>query len=627
MTSPLARIPTHTCPNVEEIMNFGDLSNDFFLTDKDKNKIPVPGSVQLLLEMNSSIVEDGTVMYAKQPKFEEIAHRVIRYLTWDAGIALNSLTAVFGDMVEQDQARGGSATCFLEVMHDASYLTCFGFLWAPGSLAPVPDPFSPISFTALVEWLCSPPPMKGPVNCLHMFTLLFDAVGFSQVYKLMEDNLCCWICLDIISVGSEESAVPSDPTIIVLLEEMGTTDLCKGSFQRGIYTVEMDVMKGKMHSLLKSLGKLFGLSTVPKFPQVVMAAIKFPFSSFSHNPLVGSTSQNPTLKPGPNSSVFISSSISDVDEILGGGLCLESLIITLKGFKFFFGTLPNPMLSQDNKPHDRVEQEKGLRIAWQYKTYFKEGEQTSDNRNNKLEYCNDCDLRKTWERHILTRKPIECVIMEDSTIDSHKQLDYEYVPNDTLHHVMDWVARIKYSVGAIHGLAYLQDDCHPRTTHWDIQSSIIFRANNFEGRVLDFGLAKLALEADSHVSSREMELDSFLVVRELAKQETDNGIFKMLRSDVTRFLTSILIGTIFANIGATALVIEAATKIFGEAGVSAATGVTTVAVLLLPEINPTSIAVPNATEVARLVVRPVLNFSPPPFLAPTFIMRQCYGCS
>ncbi|GMH07204.1 hypothetical protein Nepgr_009044 [Nepenthes gracilis] len=452
-------------------------------------------------------------------------------------------------------------------MHDASYLTCFGFLRAPRSSESVPDPFSPVSYEqgspailqgpremavqpSTNEGTCELVGYNSPVffihniirlpnvkpkihiqdnwrivdffshnpDSLHMFTFLFDVVGYSQAYKFMKDNLCCWICLDIISVGPEESAVPSDHAIVVLLEKIGTTDLCKGSFQRGIYTVELDVMNVKMHSLLKSPGKLFGLSTVPKFPQ------------------------NPALKPGPNSSVFISSSISDVDEILGG---------------------------------------EKFEIAWQYKKYFEEGEQTSDNRNNKLEYCNDCDLRKTWERHILTRKPIECVSMEDSTIDSRKLLDYEYVPNDTLHHVMDWVAR----------------------------------------RVSDFGLAKLALEADAHVSSREMGLDSFLVVRELAEQEADNGIFKMLRSDVTRFLTSILIGTTIANIGATALVIEAATEIFGEAGVSAATGVITVVVLLLLEINPTSIAVPNAIEVARFVVRPVLNFSAPPFPAPTFIMR------
>ncbi|CAI0378908.1 unnamed protein product [Linum tenue] len=95
-------------------------------------------------------------------------------------------------------------------------------------------------------------------------------------------------------------------------------------------------------------------------------------------------------------------------------------------------------------------------------------------------------------------------------------------------------------------------------------------------------------------------------VRELAEKETDDGgVFKLLRKDVTRFLTTILIGTTVVNIAATALVTEAATAIFGEAGVSAATGVMTVAILLLTEITPKSIAVHNATEVARFVVRPV----------------------
>ncbi|KAK2987094.1 hypothetical protein RJ640_004820 [Escallonia rubra] len=117
-------------------------------------------------------------------------------------------------------------------------------------------------------------------------------------------------------------------------------------------------------------------------------------------------------------------------------------------------------------------------------------------------------------------------------------------------------------------------------------------------------------------------------VRELAEKESENGVFKMLRSDVTRFLTTILIGTTVVNIGATALVTDAATAIFGEAGVTAATGLMTISakvhqayacivssyyeggcqmvvILLLTEITPKSIAVHNATEVARFVVRPV----------------------
>lgn len=94
-------------------------------------------------------------------------------------------------------------------------------------------------------------------------------------------------------------------------------------------------------------------------------------------------------------------------------------------------------------------------------------------------------------------------------------------------------------------------------------------------------------------------------VQELAEKEPEDGVFRLLHQDVTRFLTTILIGTTVANIGATALVTEAATALFGEAGISAATGVMTVVILLLTEITPKSIAVHNATEVARFVVRPV----------------------
>ncbi|XP_020203583.2 DUF21 domain-containing protein At1g55930, chloroplastic isoform X2 [Cajanus cajan] len=94
-------------------------------------------------------------------------------------------------------------------------------------------------------------------------------------------------------------------------------------------------------------------------------------------------------------------------------------------------------------------------------------------------------------------------------------------------------------------------------------------------------------------------------VRELAEKESENFVFKLLQKDVTRFLTTILIGTTVVNIGATALVTNTATAAFGEAGVTAATGLMTVAILLLTEITPKSFAVHNATDVARFVVRPV----------------------
>ncbi|WJX84536.1 hypothetical protein P8452_67104 [Trifolium repens] len=93
---------------------------------------------------------------------------------------------------------------------------------------------------------------------------------------------------------------------------------------------------------------------------------------------------------------------------------------------------------------------------------------------------------------------------------SSRLLIYDYVAlgslDDLLHanterQPLNWNDRLKITLGSARGLAYLHHECSPKIVHRDIKSSNILLNENMEPHISDFGLAKLLVDEDAHVTT------------------------------------------------------------------------------------------------------------------------------
>uniref|UniRef100_N1QRD8 non-specific serine/threonine protein kinase n=1 Tax=Aegilops tauschii TaxID=37682 RepID=N1QRD8_AEGTA len=86
--------------------------------------------------------------------------------------------------------------------------------------------------------------------------------------------------------------------------------------------------------------------------------------------------------------------------------------------------------------------------------------------------------------------------MENGSLD-----DWLHNRDDDAISFLDWPTRLKIAQGASLGLSYIHEVCDPQIVHRDIKSSNILLDNEFKAYVADFGLARLILPNQTHVTT------------------------------------------------------------------------------------------------------------------------------
>ncbi|KAJ0740074.1 putative protein kinase RLK-Pelle-RLCK-V family [Helianthus annuus] len=122
---------------------------------------------------------------------------------------------------------------------------------------------------------------------------------------------------------------------------------------------------------------------------------------------------------------------------------------------------------------------------------------------------------------------------------THRMLVYEYVDNGNLEQwlhgdtresgVLTWEARMKVLLGIAKALAYLHEAIEPKVVHRDIKSSNILIDHDFNGKLSDFGLAKLLDSGESHINTRVMGTFGYV-----APEYANTGMLNE-RSDIYSF--------------------------------------------------------------------------------------------
>ncbi|XP_048140614.1 probable inactive receptor kinase At1g27190 isoform X2 [Rhodamnia argentea] len=93
-------------------------------------------------------------------------------------------------------------------------------------------------------------------------------------------------------------------------------------------------------------------------------------------------------------------------------------------------------------------------------------------------------------------------------VEEEKLLVYKHMSKGTLHSLLlgssvllDWPTRFRVGLGIARGLAWLHHGCDPPFLHQNLCSNVILIDEDFEARIVDFGLSRLMTTTESDGSS------------------------------------------------------------------------------------------------------------------------------
>ncbi|CAL0321768.1 unnamed protein product [Lupinus luteus] len=228
----------------------------------------------------------------------------------------------------------------------------------------------------------------------------------------------------------------------------------------------------------------------------------------------------------------------------GGGGGDENWAASLRGFKFvqvslFQQPIVKVKLRDLMAATNNFSDESVListRMGTTYKAILRDGSMLAVKR---LDTCKigKKQFRMEMNRLGQVRHPNLAPLLGFCVVEEEKLLVYKHMPNGTLYSMLhnnggglDWLMRFRIGLGIARGLAWLHHGCRPPIIHRNICSNVILVDDDFDARLMDFGL-------DRHI---KLDYNDSFVNRDLGElgyiaPEYPSTLVASLKGDVYGF--------------------------------------------------------------------------------------------